>query len=59
MEEVRGFNELRQDQFAVVRCVRGVVGFLAVLILKMNEAGILDAIALGGSDGKQHAFGQT
>ena len=59
MQEVLRFDELRQDHLAVVGGVSGVIGLRAVLVLEADEAGVLDAVALGGRDGEEHAFGQA
>ena len=59
VQKVRRLDELRQDHLAVVGGVGGVVGLRAVLVLEADEAGVLDAVALRGRDGKQHALGQA
>ncbi len=53
------FDELGQDHLAVVGGVSGVIRLRAVVMLEANEAGVLDAIALGGRDRKEHALGQA
>jgi hypothetical protein len=47
MEKIGGLDELRQDQFAVVSGVRGVISVGAIVVLEADKAGILDAVALG------------
>ena len=59
VQEVPRFDELRQDHLAVVGGVSGVIRLRAVLVLEADEAGVLDAIALGGRDRKEHALGQA
>ena len=59
MKEVRGFDELRQDQFAVVGGVSRVIGPRPVVVLEKHKPGVLDAVALRRRDGKQHAFGKA
>src|ERR1041385_5106890 len=54
MKEVRGFNELRQDHFAVVRGIGRIVISTAVVLLKHHETSVFDAVALRRRCGKQN-----
>ena len=59
VKKVGRLDELRQDQFAVVRGVGGVIGPRAVVVVEENKPGVLDPVALRRRGGKQHAFGQA
>ena len=52
MQEVLRLDELRQDGASVVGGVGGVIHDRAVVLGEADEAGVLDAVALIGRDGK-------
>ena len=45
-EEVRGLNQFGQDQLAIERCEGCIVDVRSVIVLKADEPGVFDAIAL-------------
>ena len=57
-QEVVGLQQLRQHDFAVERRVRGVVAGVAVVVVKLHEARVLDAVHLRGRVGEDGPFGQ-
>src|SRR5689334_14082779 len=54
MDEVRRLQQLRQSNLAVVRGVSRVVGEAAIVVLKMHEARVFDAVALAGGGREEH-----
>ena len=48
VQEVVGLEDLRQDHLAVEGGVGGVVADRAVVVVELDEAGVLDAVGLGG-----------
>src|ERR1700730_10022553 len=56
VQEIRGLNQLRENDTAVVGGVGCVVDYATIVFDKSNEAGILDAIALVRRNRKDNAF---
>ena len=52
VQEVRGFQELRQDGAAVVGGVSRVVNDAAIVLDEADETGVFHAVALIGGDGE-------
>ena len=48
MEEVVGLEDLGENHLAVERGVSGIVADRAVLVMERHEAGVFDAVGLGG-----------
>jgi hypothetical protein len=52
-----GLHQLRHDHLAIEGREGGVVDVGAVVVAKANEAGVLDAVALGGRGREKDALG--
>ena len=57
-EEVRGLHQFWKDHLAIEGCERGVIDIAAVVVLKTDEAGVFDAVALRRRGGKKNALRQ-
>ena len=56
MQEVRGLDQLGENDAAIKGGVGRVVGYVPIVFDKSNEAGILNAIALVRRNRKDNAF---
>ena len=57
-QKVFRFQQLRQHHLSVVGAIGRVVSAAAVIVVKVNESGVFDAVAFGRAEGKDQAFGQ-